>query len=1147
MLVADEEMQKYFSLLRHELESAYEIASLARKKGFDPACGVEIKIAEDVAGRVEGIVGPPGIAQEIRKLESVGLERTTIAYEIVKRICAGEFISGPKEKLIDQAVRTGVGILTEGVLVAPTEGIAKIRIIKNQDDSECLALYFAGPIRSAGGTIAALSVVLGDVARRQLGIGDFRATDDEIERYVEECEIYNARCARLQYKPPDEHIRHIIKNCPVCIEGEPTEKIEVAVKRDLKRLVKDSHGRTISEDITNRIRGGIALVVCEGIAQKASKVLKYAKKFGLDWDWLEAVIRIGKKEGIIKIKPNTTFLDELVAGRPIFAYPMQAGGFRLRYGRTRATGIMAKAVHPATMVILDSFLAVGTQMKVERPGKGCVVSPCDSIEGPVVKLLDGSVVKLNSTEEATAVLGKIDKILFLGDLLVSVGDFIKSNHPLIPSAWCFEWYSQICASKGIRAKPNPSADEAFRLSEEHNIPLHPLYTYFWHDITEEELLLLAKYLLSAKISRDWLGGIKHIALPLGEGKEILEKLCVLHTVSEGEVIIGKENALALLKSLGLLVENSLSFERFDKIFSENRGSGVMSILNKTSGVIVKEKAPTYIGARMGRPEKAKRREMKPPVHVLFPLGRTIKHRSIIKTYKSLRERPTAEGHGISVEIARLKCSQCSKINVTKLCSCGGLCDFVYICPKCGKERYQEWCSLCNVNCKFYEERPINFEEVFEEAKRRLGITEPNSLPDEVKGVKGLISTFKIPERIEKGILRAKHKLSIFRDGTCRFDSTDVPLTHFYPREIGTPVSRLKELGYTHDYKGEDLKSEDQLVELKPQDIILSQAGGEYFTHVAAFIDDLLVSLYGLEPYYKIKSPADLVGKLFIGISPHTSAGILCRLIGFTKARVGFAHPYFHTAKRRNADGDEDSLILLLDALLNFSLYYVPESRGGTMDATRVLTAVIDPLEVDDESHSMEICNELPLAFYEASEKYLSPSELTIKLVKDTLGTQDQYRGLLFTHQTSSIDAGPLTTTYIKFKDMEEKVDAQLSLERRLRSVDVRDVAERIILSHFLPDLYGNLRAFSRQKFRCVSCNEKYRRIPLVGKCTKCGDKLLLTVNRGGIEKYLEVSKRMIKLYELPSYLKQRLELLEDEIESIFVDEKSKQSDLSEFM
>ena len=68
----------------------------------------------------------------------------------------------------------------------------------------------------------------------------------------------------------------------------------------------------------------------------------------------------------------------------------------------------------------------------------------------------------------------------------------------------------------------------------------------------------------------------------------------------------------------------------------------------------------------------------------------------------------------------------------------------------------------------------------------------------VKGVKGLTNKDKVFEAVEKGILRAQNGVFIFKDGTARFDATDVPITHFYPREIGTSIEKLRELGYTKD-------------------------------------------------------------------------------------------------------------------------------------------------------------------------------------------------------------------------------------------------------------------------------------------------------------------------------------------------------------
>ncbi|MBI5636167.1 hypothetical protein HY993_04360, partial [Candidatus Micrarchaeota archaeon] len=99
--------------------------------------------------------------------------------------------------------------------------------------------------------------------------------------------------------------------------------------------------------------------------------------------------------------------------------------------------------------------------------------------------------------------------------------------------------------------------------------------------------------------------------------------------------------------------------------------------------------------------------------------------------------------------------------------------------------------------------------------------------------------------------------------------------------------------------------------------------------------------------------------------------------------------------------------------------------------------------------------------------------------------------------------------------------------------------------HFLPDLYGNLRSFGRQTFRCVDCNAKYRRVPLIGKCRKCnGGKLLLTINKGGIEKYLNLSNQLVKRFNLPTYMAQRLLLIEQEINSVFAEEKEEQKQVS---
>jgi len=127
--------------------------------------------------------------------------------------------------------------------------------------------------------------------------------------------------------------------------------------------------------------------------------------------------------------------------------------------------------------------------------------------------------------------------------------------------------------------------------------------------------------------------------------------------------------------------------------------------------------------------------------------------------------------------------------------------------------------------------------------------------------------------------------------------------------------------------------------------------------------------------------------------------------------------------------------------------------------------------------------------------------------------------------------------------MIEKLNMQLELGEKIAAVDVRYVALKVLTTHFIRDIAGNLRAFSTQGFRCKSCNKRFRRLPLRGKCSFCGGPLTLTVYRGGIEKYLDAAQRLIDKYDLPNYYAQRIALIKGEITSMFDNKKPKQSAL----
>src|SRR5436309_15934170 len=125
--------------------------------------------------------------------------------------------------------------------------------------------------------------------------------------------------------------------------------------------------------------------------------------------------------------------------------------------------------------------------------------------------------------------------------------------------------------------------------------------------------------------------------------------------------------------------------------------------------------------------------------------------------------------------------------------------------------------------------------------------------------------------------------------------TKLRLTDFTPEEVGISVETARRLGYARDRNGHSLEREDQTVELRPQDIVVARSCGEYLVRVAGFIDDLLEPLYGLGRFYEAKSPEDLLVHLVVTLAPHTTGGVLGRIVGFTDANACFSHPYLIAA------------------------------------------------------------------------------------------------------------------------------------------------------------------------------------------------------------------------------------------------------------
>ena len=1346
----EKEMEDYQKWLDERTDEAYRIAEKARSQNKDLQPHVEIPRASDLAGRTEKLLiqylGEYKVADDIRKMLEIH-DRETTSIIMAQSVAKGFREEGfDLVTAIDAGLRVGLAILTEAVLVAPLEGISEVRLLNNIDGSQFVSVHFAGPIRAAGGTAQALAVLIADMIRRELNIGRYHPTDPEVERVKEEFGLYRGN---LQYRPSPTEIEDIVRACPIMVNGESTERIECA-----------GYGRVRNIDEA-RIRGGVLLVIGEGLCLKAPKIQKHTERLSVTgWEFISKFANKGKEKDESqekklfksrRIKPITKFMNDIIAGRPVFGSPQEAGGFRLRYGRSRPSGLAAASVNPACMLAMDDFITIGTQMKIERPGKACAITPCDDSEGPWVVLKDGRFIRLDDMKSYSEISSEVKCVWDNGELVVGFGEFMENNKNLVPAGYGFDWWAsdlieeidseelveEFCKIMEIERKDCPEgvpgnmdsktndSDVSFghrrkwhrflqkqslswlqakQISQRFKTSLPPPHNPWFLDMPIEWVPTFLDILESSVIedSKDiYIGqhSDNFIAYPMPEKKHLRiiggaknwsEKLMdeippetltedmlsdcpgidftpepyifsddsdnwtlIQHGIAkgsalmlglahhhEGDDLIITSGWSAVLEAFGFSVDRDkiINIANAKEIFSnkikqlkdakvileeenhriselekiratkriaaetdarqkgksiaetDNIGKtaannvidegpknkdkylaaqihqddylvdGILPIIRKISALRWEHSAPIRVGSRMGRPEKSAPRIMNPMAHILFPIEMNGGNQRLMSI--------AAEKKDIRTQLGKRMCSVCGKSSPFITCHhrkldhnghelvgeiCGGRTEFE---SELGQNRRRRG-----------ELMTVPIDSALEDARIKLGI---DRLPKTIKCMKKIASKDQTPEPLEKGILRAKYDLPVFRDGTVRFDMSDVPTTHFTPREVEVSWKALVNLGYTHDYEGNELKSDDQMLELFPQDFIVAKNAADYFVRTAQFIDELLVRFYGLEPYYNVVSADDLIGHLICALAPHTSGGVLSRIIGWADCSGGYAHPLFHASKRRNCDGDEDAIMLLMDGLLNFSRNILPANRGGQMDAPLVLTTRLNPTEVDKEALNVDSAWFYERDFYEMTLSQPHPKVCYDRMdfVERRLGSVAAVRGYGYTHDCHSISSGPALSAYKTLDTMIDKMEGQLELGLRLRGVDVRKVASSVIRSHFLPDLRGNLNAFARQKVRCLKCGHSYRRMPLSGKCIQprkaagkglssvgvsrsegdlCAGNLALTVSEGAVRKYIKVTQHVMEKYGVDIYTKQNVEWLANSADSLFMNDRAKQMSLSDFL
>ena len=91
---------------------------------------------------------------------------------------------------------------------------------------------------------------------------------------------------------------------------------------------------------------------------------------------------------------------------------------------------------------MDDFITIGTQMKIERPGKACAITPSDNTDGPWVVLNDGRFLRIDDARSYSAVRSKVGCVWDNGELVLGYGEFMENNKT---------WFQQDTATIGGQA------------------------------------------------------------------------------------------------------------------------------------------------------------------------------------------------------------------------------------------------------------------------------------------------------------------------------------------------------------------------------------------------------------------------------------------------------------------------------------------------------------------------------------------------------------------------------------------------------------------------------------------------------------------------------------------------------------------------
>jgi hypothetical protein len=392
------------------------------------------------------------------------------------------------------------------------------------------------------------------------------------------------------------------------------------------------------------------------------------------------------------------------------------------------------------------------------------------------------------------------------------------------------------------------------------------------------------------------------------------------------------------------------------------------------------------------------------------------------------------------------------------------------------------------------------------------------------------------EMIKKSFLRKKYNISLANGPIFNFQLPNARLSHFRPIDIGTSLKNIKELGYRVDINGIPLKSDDQVLSIFVNDILVPKSISKTLKQIYNFLDEELQSIYDQKPFFEIQELNDLIGTFLVGCNPNYSTGVIGRVIGWSDAKFNsdclMAHPLWHGSKYSNCRNDEpDFLFVLEDLLLNFNLGLLPSKINSLLGK---------PIFIKKHISKNDISVDLEHYLDKLSKK---ESEISISVGKNIFSPSyniliDFYNSLQSKHHLlSSIKPQiqldnefnkqmPLELTPIDF----DLIEKNFNLFSRFYFGNLEFVKKLYFDAFIFPRFNAQLDLWLEQSIECPKCESPYP-YAIFRNCPSCNQPLVLVYSKEPIMKQYILIKDLMSRYPSQSlaesfyYLKNQFKLL----------------------